>query len=131
MESSLDSIERMEGLLWTGLLVFGLIVAFGLLGLSTVRLRSWFRDSDGPADDDDAFLSAMHDSRRQGVVSREEFRSIHGEMVRRGSKPDSGSAGGVAATPAAAAEPSQLPRTERAEETSQPGEPRAPDSSDP
>ena len=86
--------ERFAGLLWTGLCVFGLIVAFGLLGLTTVRLRSWFRDGDGPADDADTFLSAMLDSQRQGVVSPEEFRSIHGEMVRRrpGSSSDSGPA---------------------------------------
>ena len=83
MNNSLLEAERFVGLLWTGLCVFGLIVAFGLLGLTTVRLRSWFRDGDGPADDADTFLTAMLDSQRQGVVSPEEFRSIHGEMVRR------------------------------------------------
>ena len=83
MGNTLDALTVMQGRLWTGLLLFGLIVAFALLTMTVVRLREWFRDGDGPADDDDAFLAALLDSQREGVVSREEFRSIQGEVARR------------------------------------------------
>ena len=68
---------------WT----FGLILATVLFIFAAVQIRAWYHDQSGPADDDETFLLALHDSRREGVVSHEEFRSIQSKLSTRSSAP--------------------------------------------
>ena len=61
---------------WT----FGLILAIALFIFAAVQIRAWYHDQSGPADDDETFLLALHDSRREGVVTPDEFRSIQSKL---------------------------------------------------
>lgn len=68
---------------WMALASFGVLVAFFVGAAAVMKIHAWYRDSDGPADGDEMFLLALHDSQREGVVSPDEFRSIQSTLAGR------------------------------------------------
>lgn len=61
----------------------GIVVAILLLALGIHYLRSWYRGSDGPADNSDEILEQMRELHCEGDLSEEEFRSIKSQLKSR------------------------------------------------
>ncbi len=76
--------EKLEKLReWTSILGIGLVVALLLLAVGIQRVRSWYRDRDDPADATDEILNQMEELHLGGDLSKEEFRSIKGQLKSR------------------------------------------------
>ena len=59
----------------------GLLFAFVLLAWVVVRLRDWFREDSGPADDRRRMLSEIRELYHEGDLSEQEYRSIKGRLM--------------------------------------------------
>ena len=68
-------------LLWgTALTNAVTILLAGLLVWSAFRLRAWYREDTGPADDRHELLVLFKDMQQQGDLTDEEYRSIKGHL---------------------------------------------------
>ena len=70
----------MSETLWTVGLLAGLTLAIGVLAWTCLKIRDWYRDDTGHADDPAMFLTALHESTRRGDVTEEEYRTIQGRL---------------------------------------------------
>ena len=70
----------MSGGLWLAISVIGLALAIGTLVWGCLKIRDWFRDDTGHADDPAMFLTALQESARQGDVTADEYRTIQGRL---------------------------------------------------
>lgn len=61
---------------------WGLVVLVGSIGVwAMFRLRAWFREDDGRADDHLEMLTQFRDLHRQGGISEDEYRLIKSQLV--------------------------------------------------
>ena len=61
---------------------WGLVVLVGSIGVwALFRLRAWFREDDGRADDHMEMLTQFRDLHRQGGISEDEYRLIKSQLV--------------------------------------------------
>ena len=61
---------------WVWIAIFGVAFAIGLLLWGCLKIRDWYRDDAGHADDPAMFLTSLRESTRRGDVSDDEYRSI-------------------------------------------------------
>lgn len=57
------------------------VLLVALLVWSAFKLRSWYREDTGPADDRHELLVLFKDIQRQGDLTDEEYRSIKGRLA--------------------------------------------------
>ena len=61
---------------------WGVVVLVGSIGVwSVFRLRAWFREDDGRADDHLEMLTQFRDLHRQGGISEDEYRLIKSQLM--------------------------------------------------
>lgn len=74
LESLLESLRSVG---------IGLVIAILVLAMGIRWVRSWFRDRDDPADNEDQLLDQIQEMHREGDLSDEEFRSIKSQLTGR------------------------------------------------
>ena len=67
--------------MWLAMVVIGVAFAITLLTWIALKIRSLFRDDEGPAGDVHDFLGQLRESQSEGDVTPEEFRSIQRRLV--------------------------------------------------
>lgn len=70
--------ELMQDSLWWWV---GLVFAVVVLAWVVLRLRQWFQEDSGPADDTRQLLSDVREMYHEGDLTEQEYRSIKGRIV--------------------------------------------------
>ena len=90
--------------MWLALVILGVVFAITLLTWIALKIRSLFRDDEGPAGGVHDFLGQLRESQSEGDVTPEEFRSIQRRLVEQ-SMGSGDSTRSTRATPAKSAGP--------------------------
>ena len=61
--------------------VIGIVLTIGIAGWLVLRLRAWFREGDGRADDHLEMLTQFRDLRQQGELTEDEYRLIKDRLI--------------------------------------------------
>lgn len=60
----------------------GVVLTIGIGGWLVFRLRAWFREGDGRAEDNLEMLTQFRDLRQQGELTEDEYRLIRSHLTR-------------------------------------------------